>query len=78
MPGSGLMLRPQLGLALLYWSNPMTYYEMLKDPRWQKKRLEIMERDEFACRDCGDKESTLNVHHTYYEEEEQEAICNAD
>jgi hypothetical protein len=44
----------------------MTYSEKLRDPRWQKKRLEIMERDQFACCHCGDKEKTLNVHHRYY------------
>lgn len=43
-----------------------TYAEKLRDPRWQKKRLEIMERDGFVCRECGDKASTLNVHHGYY------------
>ena len=37
-----------------------------KDPRWQKKRLEIMERDGFQCRECGDEDKTLNVHHRYY------------
>jgi len=44
-----------------------TYAQLLKDPRWQKKRLEILERDEFSCQDCGDTESTLHVHHCYYE-----------
>lgn len=44
----------------------MTYSEKLKDPRWQKKRLEIMQRDEFTCRECGDTKSTLHVHHVYY------------
>lgn len=44
-----------------------TYYEKLRDPRWQRKRLEIMERDGFACIHCGDKTKTLNVHHAYYE-----------
>lgn len=42
------------------------YYEKLRDPRWQKRRLEIMQRDNFKCVDCGNGESTLNVHHTYY------------
>jgi hypothetical protein len=42
------------------------YSEKLKDPRWQKKRLKILERDEFACNDCGDTESTLMVHHLKY------------
>lgn len=44
-----------------------TYAEKLKDPRWQRKRLEVMQRDEFACTECFDAESTLNVHHHYYE-----------
>lgn len=44
------------------------YYEKLKDPRWQKKRLQILERDNFTCQFCDDKESTLHIHHKYYEE----------
>lgn len=42
------------------------YSEKLKDPRWQKKRLEIFNRDEFACSVCFDTESTLCVHHKHY------------
>ena len=37
------------------------------DPRWQKVRLRIMERDSFECSACGDKESTLHVHHKKYD-----------
>ncbi|MBA7475647.1 hypothetical protein ES707_11019 [subsurface metagenome] len=44
----------------------MTYAEQLKDPRWQKKRLKIFERDNFTCRSCGSYSKTLNVHHRYY------------
>lgn len=44
----------------------MTYAEKLKDPRWQKKRLEVLNRDEFTCRYCGDTKTTLHVHHLYY------------
>lgn len=44
----------------------MTYAEKLKDPRWQKKRLEILQRDDWTCQICKDKESTLHVHHKYY------------
>lgn len=40
-----------------------SYYEKLRDPRWQQMRLKIMERDGFACQSCGDKSSSLNVHH---------------
>lgn len=43
------------------------YYEKLKDPRWQKKRLEVFQRDEFRCQACFDDESTLTVHHRYYD-----------
>lgn len=43
-----------------------TYSEKLRDPRWQKLRLEIMERDRFQCRLCRDTEKTLNVHHSFY------------
>ncbi len=44
----------------------MKYSDKLKDPRWQKKRLEILQRDDFSCRKCGDKSSTLHIHHKYY------------
>lgn len=44
-----------------------TYSEKLQDPRWQRKRLEIMERDSFRCRDCGAKDRQLHIHHTHYQ-----------
>jgi len=43
------------------------YSEKLKDPRWQKKRLEVLERDNWKCQNCGDEQSMLAVHHLYYE-----------
>jgi len=43
-----------------------TYSEKLKHPKWQKKRLEILNRDKFTCKLCGDTESTLHVHHLEY------------
>jgi hypothetical protein len=43
-----------------------TYSDKLKDPRWQKKRLEILDRDNFTCKACGDTQETLNVHHIFY------------
>lgn len=44
----------------------ISYWEKLQDPRWQKKRLEIFERDKFACRDCGETSERLEIHHEYY------------
>lgn len=43
-----------------------TYTEKLKDPRWQKKRLEVLNRDEWKCCGCGSGSNTLHVHHAYY------------
>lgn len=43
------------------------YFELLKDPRWQKRRLEILKRDEWTCLDCGDDTKSLHVHHRYYQ-----------
>jgi 5-methylcytosine-specific restriction endonuclease McrA len=43
-----------------------TYADKLKDPRWQKKRLEIMQRDGFKCAACKNNENTLHVHHIRY------------
>lgn len=42
------------------------FQEQIKSPKWQKRRLEIMQRDGFACQICGDEETTLNVHHLHY------------
>lgn len=44
-----------------------SYGELLRDPRWQEKRLRVMDRAGFICEECGSAERTLNVHHTYYE-----------
>lgn len=44
----------------------MTYVEKLKDPRWQKKRLEILSADNWTCQNCDSKEKTLHVHHKIY------------
>ncbi len=42
------------------------YSEKLQDPRWQKKRLQVLERDNFTCTLCSDSDSTLHVHHEKY------------
>jgi len=40
--------------------------ELYNHPLWQKKRLEIMQRDNFTYVNCGETEKTLNVHHKSY------------
>lgn len=44
----------------------MSYIEQLKHPNWQKKRLEMLSAANFECSQCGDKETTLHVHHKQY------------
>ena len=44
----------------------MDYSEKLKDPRWQRLRLEIFERDGFRCRLCHHDKHTLHIHHIEY------------
>jgi hypothetical protein len=60
----------------------ITYWEKLKDPRWQKTRLLKMEKADFSCERCGDAQSTLNIHHKEYfkgrepwEYNEQQLVC---
>lgn len=48
------------------WLPKKEYFAKLKDPRWQKKRLKILERDNFTCAICGDTKNTLHVHHRFY------------
>jgi hypothetical protein len=42
------------------------YAEKLRDPRWQKKRLRILERDNWKCQCCYSTTSALHVHHLHY------------
>lgn len=44
-----------------------TYSEKLKDPKWQKKRLEVMKRDKFKCCICKKETEELHVHHKSYQ-----------
>lgn len=43
-----------------------SYQQKLLDPRWQKKRLEVMELNGFECQSCGSTTDTLHVHHRQY------------
>lgn len=42
------------------------FFAKYKDPRWQKKRLEVMQHAGFRCESCESEEKTLNVHHKSY------------
>jgi 5-methylcytosine-specific restriction endonuclease McrA len=44
----------------------MTYKEQIKHPKWQKKRLEILQRDGFKCQHCKSTKIILHVHHICY------------
>lgn len=44
-----------------------TYREKLRDPRWQRKRLEVLQRDKWRCTECRVDDKPLHVHHVYYE-----------
>lgn len=45
--------------------NKQEYQEQLKSSEWKTKRLEILERDNYVCQECGSK-SNLHIHHKYY------------
>lgn len=43
-----------------------SYFEKLQDPRWQRRKAEILQRDGYTCTECNDTTNTLHVHHRYY------------
>ncbi len=38
-----------------------------RHPNWQKKRLEVLERDNYTCLLCESKENQLHAHHLEYQ-----------
>jgi len=44
----------------------MNYAEKLLDPRWQKVRLLVFERDNWTCKKCKEITKTLHCHHLKY------------
>jgi len=42
------------------------YWQKLRDPRWQRKRLEVFEAAQFSCERCGDDQNPLHAHHLAY------------
>ena len=44
----------------------MTYSQKLRDIRWQRKRLKILERDGWKCQSCGSSDKNIQVHLLHY------------
>ena len=44
----------------------MSYADLLKDPRWQRKRLEVLEAAGWKCSSCDESTRELHVHHKRY------------
>jgi hypothetical protein len=66
----------------------MSYADLLKDRRWQKKRLEVLDAAGLKCSSCGsvDPSVPLHVHHKIYVRgrmpweynvDELESLCDA-
>lgn len=64
----------------------MDFKAQYKHPLWQKRRLDVLEKAEFACSCCGDTDSQLHVHHRQYfkdrkiweyGDDELEVLCEA-
>jgi hypothetical protein len=63
----------------------MEYWQLLKSPLWQQKRLEMLEEAAWGCENCGEKQSELHVHHKQYfkgrnpweyENDQLQVLCN--
>lgn len=72
---SGKPLQPERPLGalarfltafLFIRSESMTYQDQIKSPKWQKKRLEVLNLNRFKCEECQSESQQLHVHHTYY------------
>lgn len=66
----------------------MSYADLLKDRRWQQKRLEVLNAAGWECQSCGSTDNAvqLHVHHKKYrrgakpweyEPAELEALCES-
>jgi len=43
-----------------------TYSEKLRDPKWQRRRLEMFTLADWKCQRCANPHEELHVHHTRY------------
>jgi len=59
-------LKPEYQKTRTMSSAALEYQEKRKDPRWQKKRLEILQSNNWRCEDCGRGDQQLEIHHCYY------------
>lgn len=48
------------------WIPREEWKKLYDHPKWQEKRLEILNYAEFQCQLCGNKEEKLDVHHCRY------------
>ena len=44
----------------------MTYQEKLKDPRWQRRKSEVLNAANWRCQHCCRSDGTLHAHHLFY------------
>jgi hypothetical protein len=63
----------------------MEYWQLLKSPQWQQKRLEKLSLAGWECQNCGSKDKELHVHHKQYfkgrnpweyENDQLEVLCD--
>ncbi len=47
-------------------SSSIKWSDQYLHPNWQRMRLFILNRDNFTCINCKDKQKTLHVHHLKY------------
>jgi hypothetical protein len=48
-----------------------SYSEKLRLPAWQRKRLDIFQRDKFTCQLCQDTKTELQIHHKAYQKDRE-------
>lgn len=53
-------------VLLLNHMTKTEFMDQYKDPQWQRKRLEILQRDNFTCKMCDGTTRMLHVHHKKY------------
>ena len=50
-------------------SSKSEFWKLYENPKWQKKRLEVLQRADFRCEECKDNTKNLHVHHRYYKKD---------